>query len=176
VTGARVNFSSLSLSLSDTLAREHMCLPPEAASAISNYRTCSHASCISIYLSLSLSLRFLAPFPAIQVAFSNVCVHYSRRDARLFCAARENTRLRSREVLTPVTDQVSFRILRKLITEFHSLRFCCYNYEHGSYWISGSWDTAVGIATGQPRGWTLSPDKAKIFLLSTSSRPVLGST
>jgi hypothetical protein len=43
------------------------------------------------------------------------------------------------------------------------------------YILRGSRDSAVGIATGYG-GRSLSPDRGKIFLLSTSSRPVLGPT
>jgi hypothetical protein len=35
-------------------------------------------------------------------------------------------------------------------------------------------DSAVGTATGYGLGWSLSPGKGKIFLLSTLYRPVLG--
>jgi hypothetical protein len=37
-------------------------------------------------------------------------------------------------------------------------------------------DGAVGVGTGQPRGRTSRHGTGKIFLLSTSSRPILGPT
>jgi hypothetical protein len=41
--------------------------------------------------------------------------------------------------------------------------------------IYGSWDSDW-LRAGRLKGWSSSPDRGKIFLLSTSSRPVLGPT